>query len=51
MFHNDKTYIENTYVKININAGYRIQQRGKPLVFRIGVGLPMGLYASFGIAF
>jgi hypothetical protein len=52
MFHNDNSnFVEIAPVKFNINAGYRIQQRGKPLIFRIGVGWPMVLYTSLGIAF
>jgi hypothetical protein len=34
-----------------VNVGYRIQKRGNPLVFRLGVGFPMVLYTSLGIAF
>jgi hypothetical protein len=34
-----------------VNAGYRIQKRGKPSLFRFGVGFPMILYTSIGFAF
>ncbi len=52
MYHKDRTdFVKIKPVQLYIGAGYRIQQRGKPFLFRTGIGWPYYFYAGFGFAF